>query len=750
LILGSGRAFFLAASLAVTALAAHQALGVRQDESNASMNSTRDAERRAEENFRRDFGDDEIVVVSLTRPDLLGETGIAALRGLATRIAAIDGVRRVTSLANISQIVGGPDGAEPAPVLPDPAPPEGLRAAVERAIAANPHLTGLLISKDWRTAAVVIEIEDRTADHTYRARLVESLRAIQAAPRPDGEAIHLTGITVQKYDTQRLVRRDQSIVIPLSVLILAAALAVVTRSVVGVVLPLLVTGVTTVWTVGLYAAIGLRVNVITSLLPPLLLVLSVTTAIHLYQEWVAPGPANRDRAGWIRPILRDFVAPCFMTALTTAIGLGSLAVSNIPAVRLFGVFGAFGIMLSFALNFTLLPAILSYLDPPPPRPRRAGVLLDSALDAVARLAVRRPALMFLAAVVPTVAAIVALPAIHNNTDLVRFLRPGEPLVRDTRFIDRTIGGANAIDLVIERRDGKPLTGIDDVRRIAAFVDRVRALPAVTGAFALTDLLQQLQRAEKRLAAPALPDDPEDLLALFDLLDAAEDQDDIRRVMTPDVRRARITLRLRAIGTEEAEGLLDQVVRSARDLLGEDRVMTPTGGFYKVTVDSNRLVAGQVRSFGLALALVLLVIGVTLKSTRLLIAAILPNVVPILWTAGIMGWAGIDLSTATTMVASVVLGIAVDDAIHYLARFRREYRGDLEEAVRRTTRTTGRVLVMTSAVLTFGFWVGGLSSFRPTVYFSLLSGVTMLTALICTIALLPAILRVLHAEREVSR
>ena len=93
---------------------------------------------------------------------------------------------------------------------------------------------------------------------------------------------------------------------------------------------------------------------------------------------------------------------------------------------------------------------------------------------------------------------------------------------------------------------------------------------------------------------------------------------------------------------------------------------------------------------------------------------------------------------------------MDDAIHYLARFRREYTGDLESAVRRTTRTTGRVLVMTSVVLTLGFWVGGLSSFRPTVYFSLLSGVTMLTALICTIALLPAILRVLHAEPGVAR
>jgi hypothetical protein len=745
----------------VTALAAFFASGARQDDDNASMNSRRSADRRAEEIFRREFGGDEIMVVSLTHPDLLSERGIAALGELTARLAALPGVHRATSLANVRQIVSGPDGAEPAPLLPESASADRFRQAVLRAIDANPHLTGLLISQDRRTAAVVVEIEERAGDGAYRARLVEALRSIQAGPRPEGGEIHLTGITAQKYDTTRLVSRDQAIVLPLSALILGAALAVVTRSAAGVLLPLAVTGVTTLWSLGLYSALGLRVNVITSLLPPLLLVLSVTTAIHLFQEWVARGPAAGDaaaatpghepatRAARLRPILRDFVAPCFMTSLTTAIGLGSLAVSDIPAVRLFGIFGAFGIMLSFALNFTLLPAVLSYLDPPPPRPRRAGAALDGALDSVARLAVRRPAIIFLAALPPTIAAAALLPAIRNNTDLIRFLRPSEPLVRDTRFIDRAIGGANAIDLMIERDDGAPLSDLDGIRRLDAFVGRLRALPAVTGAFALTDLLKQLHRAEARLEAPALPDDPEELLALFDLLDAAEDPQDIRRVMSADARLARLTLRLRAIGTQEAEGLLREVDAAATELLGPAFVVTPTGGFYKVTVDSNRLVAGQVRSFGLALGLVLLVIGATLRSGKLLIAAILPNVVPILWTAGIMGAFGIDLSTATTMVASVVLGIAVDDAIHYLARFRREYAGDLEGAVRRTTRTTGRVLVMTSVVLTLGFWVGTLSSFRPTVYFSLLSGVTMLTALICTIALLPAILRVLHAEAAVG-
>ena len=750
LVLGRGRPLLFAAMLALLLPCGWHAMGARREQSTASMNSARAAEQRAEVEFRRDFGSDEVIIVALTHPDLLGPGGLATIAALTSRIAALDGVRRATSLANVRQIVAGPDGALPAPLLPDALPQgEAGAAAVRRALDANPHLTGLLIAADRRTAAIVVEVEDRAGDDAYRARLVNDLRAMQDEARSQGFALYVTGMTLQKHDTTHLVGRDQVVMLSLAVLMLAVALAVVTRHVAGVILPLLVTGVTVVVTLGLYAALGYQVNVITSLLPPLLLVLSTTTAIHLFQEWAALGPRIADRTDRLRHILRFLLAPCFMTSLTTAIGLGSLMVSDIPAVRLFGAFGAFGIMLSFVLNFTLMPAVLSFLDPPVVTRRRAGVAVETALAAAARAAVRRPGRVFLAATVPTVLALAGLPMIRNNTDLLRFLREDQPLVRDTRVIDQALGGANAIDLVIERRDGRPLTDIDDVRRLEMFAAAVRRQPGVTGTLALTDLLAQLNRAEQRLDRLALPGDGGQLAGLFDLLDAATDQADIRRVMTPDVRRTRINVRLHAIGTLEAATLLAGIDLSGRAILGPGYQVTPIGGFYKVTIDSNRLVAGQVKSFGLALALMLLVIGVTLRSWRLLVAAILPNVVPILWTMGTMGWLGIDLSTATTMVASVVLGIAVDDAIHYLARFRSEFTGDLEGAVDRTTRITGQVLTVTTVVLTLGFWVGTLSSFKPTVYFSLLSGLTMVTALICTITLLPACLRVLHAEREVT-
>jgi uncharacterized protein len=747
LVLGRGRPFFFAAMAAITVPSAWLALEVRQEQSTASMNSALPEERRAEADFRRDFGGDEVIVVAMSRPDPIGPEGIAVLGELTERIGGLDGVRHATSLANVRQIVAGPDGAEAAPLVPEPRPPVSeFAAVVRRALDANPHLTGLLISADRATAAIVVEVEDRPDDDAYRARLVQALRAMEEEVRPRGVTLYITGITVQKYDTNRLVGHDRRVLLPLAALMLALALAAATRRVAGVALPLLVTGVTVVITVGLYALLGYQVNVITSLLPPLLLVLSTTTAIHLYEDWAEDGAHGADRIARLRGILRFFLAPCFMTSLTSAIGLGSLVTSDIPAVRLFGAFGAFGIMLSFAVNFTLLPAVLSLMKPPAALHRGGGVSIERVLTAAARLAVRRPGTVFLVASVPTVLALAGMPMIRNNTDLLRFLREDEPLVRDTRFIDRSLGGASAIDLVVARVDGRPITGLDDVRRLQAFGDAVRRQPDVTGILGLTDLLVQLNRAEHGLDRLALPDDAEQMAGLFDLLDAAPDQTDIRRVLTADARRTRLSVRLHAIGTRAAAGFLDAVDAAGRSALGPEYRVTPVGEFHKVTIDSNRLVTGQVQSFGTALALVLLVVGALLRSWRLVVAALLPNIVPIVWTIGTMGWLGIDLSTATTMVASVVLGLAVDDAIHYLTRFRSEFAGDLEATIDLTARGTGRVLTITTVTLTLGFWVGVLSSFRPTVHFSLLTGLTMITSQVCTVLLLPACLRVLHADR----
>src|SRR6185503_2417874 len=182
--------------------------------------------------------------------------------------------------------------------------------------------------------------------------------------------------------------------------------------------------------------------------------------------------------------------------------------------------------------------------------------------------------------------------------------------------------------------------------------------------------------------------------------------------------------------------------------GPEYTLVPTGALYHVVRDSTRLVRQQVSSFGTAIVLVVLAIGLLFRSLTFTVLALIPNVMPILWTGGLMGFAGIELSTGTAMIASAVLGLVVDDTIYYLAHYRHAYRGVAVAAIHETARAVGAPITPASVSLVLGFWVGALGSFQPTIYFSLLTGLTMITGVACDLLVLPASL--VAAERLAKR
>jgi predicted RND superfamily exporter protein len=284
-LLTRGRAPFLGALFALTAFFALHAARVGVETNNESLNTQDPAQAARYERFKATFGSDEDLLLAVSHPRLLEPEGLALVEELTTRIARIDGVRRVFSLSNAQQIVAGEDGAEMAPVVAPPFDDPALARRVASAIDRSPGLTGLFVSADRRVAGLLIEIEDRPGDERYRAAIIDALRAIIAEPRAPGVSLHLTGIAVQKHDVSAYIGRDQRLLMPLAVVVLAAVLAVFFRSALGVLLPLGVMGVTSAWTLGFYQLAGFELNAITGLLPPVLMVLSLAVSIHLIQGW---------------------------------------------------------------------------------------------------------------------------------------------------------------------------------------------------------------------------------------------------------------------------------------------------------------------------------------------------------------------------------------------------------------------------------------------------------------------------------
>lgn len=739
-LLTRGRAVYLLTLLVLTGWLAVHAAGVGLEHDNESLTADDPEAAAAWERFRAVFGDEEDVLVAVSMPDLLAPRGLAVVAALGERLGALDGVHGVLSVANARRLASGPDGPVDVPLLPSP---DAAPDAVRHALADNDELARILVSRDGRTAGIVVQLEHRPDDPEMRSRVIDAIRAEAAALRADGATLRLTGLPVQKHDVTELVARDQRVLIPVSLVVLGATLWAFFRRPLGVVLPLAVTALTVVWTVGAYALAGLRMNAITALLPPTLMVLSLAVSVHLLEGWLEEGSIDGEAPHPLERILRVWHRlrfPCVFCAVTTAFGFGSLATSEIPAVREFGLFTALGVLLSVVIGMTLVPVALTWCRPPDrPVLGREHPWMTRLLAWAAHVATSRPGAVLLGAVAITAASFVGIAHVRNNTDLVRFLSADAPLRRDTLFVDEHLTGTLGLELLVTRADGRPLTRPDDVRRLAAFERALLAHPPVTAAPSVLGALRQVQRAEHPDGGLALPDADADVENAFDLLAAAGDDPLVRRLVPPDVRTVRFRVHLRAVGTSVAAPLVDAVLAEAATMLGPAYRVEATGPYLHVARDSNRLVASQVKSFGLAVVLVFLSIGLLFRSAAATLTAMIPNVIPILWTGGLMGAAGIDLSSGTAMIASAVLGVVVDDTIHYLTGYTRAYRGDPVAAVRATTTSVGTALFVNNVVLVLGFWVGAFGSFKPTIYFSLLSGFTMVTGMICDLLVTPACL-----------
>lgn len=687
----------------LTVFFGYQCLGLRVEQDNRSMSANLAELETVEARFESLFHEGDGILIAASRPDLFSEAAKEDLRVLVEALEGISGIKEIHSLLDTD-------------------------------FAVVPSQVNLLVSPDRTTTGIHLLLEDFGEDPEALGLLVTGVQKVVADQGGKWTRLALSGLPLVKHEASRLVLRDQRIFSPLCFLILGIVLFFITRHFTGMALPLALAGLTIIWTLGLYAWCGERLNMITSLLPPVIMTLSASTAIHVYMEWLqSEEPDNRRR---ITGVIRKLTLPCLFASLTTVIGFLSLLLSDTPAVRLFGEYAAIGVAISFVVGMAGMAVALSFCRIPRDGHHREGFVgrsLSRLLANATELSLRHPRKVVIVTILLCAVGIGGAMRVESNTDLLQFLGEKSRLVSDTRYIDEHLTGTGVIELLISDREGEPINTPEGFRALASYEKAILALPHVRHTLGLVDLLPEdppPERFDPSLALVALAAQP-----------------GVSALASPDFRTMRLTVAVESIGTREGAVLIDSLREAAVEKLGDAYEVSETGGFHRIVAESNRLTASQIKSFGVALVFILLSIGVIFRSFQFTALAFLPNVTPLLLTAAIMGFGGIDLSTGTSMIASVMIGIAVDDTIHFMAAFRRSYQGNGDETIRETMKSTGLSLVATTLALSLGFWVAIFGSFEPTVLFALLSGITMWFALAFDLVVLPACLKLAYDRWE---
>lgn len=694
------------------------------------------------ERARQLLGSDEPFVVALGADDVFAPEALARIGRLSARLRALAHVHHVVSLTTVPDVRSAGGDIEVVPLLEDVPADPAARAALRARVLASPLYRGTLVSEDARTAAIFVypeRLDDAALVASGLADRIEAVAREEAGPA----AVWISGIPYATARLSDLLLRELALLLPATVLVLCGVLAVAFRTATGVLVPIATVSLALVWTLGVLAWLGLRLDLVTTILPPLVVTVGFAYAMHVVAEFgalqnaAAAAPDRRGRLAIARAALDDVGVPVLLAGLTTAVGFASLALSPIVAIRRFGLFAMLGVAFAVLAALTFTPAVLALGRGRALRPPRSGDWIDRLAEALARLAWTRRRAVIAVALAAIGMSLLAARGIETSTEFVGNLDPGAPLRVAFEAVNERLGGANLIQIPVQGDAPETFLEPANLRALEALQGWLAQQPEVGGTLSLVDTVKLLNQAlhDGDPAAYAVPETRRQVHQL--LLFGANDE--MSRLVDAQYRTANLVVRS-TVG--DSRGVADLVARIDAQLAALPPGLRgePTGNVVLLGESIDDLSRGQWSSLVAAFAAIYLCLAALFTSWRVGLLALFPNVVPIALYYGALGVSGIPLNPWTSLIGSIALGIAADDTIHFMARFNTEARrlADERRALLASLRAVLRPVTFTLVGLCLGFAVLAFSELRSQAQFGLLAAATLALGWVADVTVTPAL------------
>jgi len=689
--------------------------------------------------LRQRFPSEEVLIALFQGDAIFSDAFLLGVHRASTRVENHPMVERVLSVTTMETIISTDDGFAVKALVDGTNPASETsdywraRAMMDRAAA------GFLVARDGSAHALVVRPRG-TVDSLHR---LEVQQAVQAAIEEAGLGASLTAVAGPiPLDVAQLraMLRDNAVFVPGVLLLGLALLWLLFRRWQVLVLAAMTIVPATLTSMAVIILLGQAFNLISTITAPLISAISVAALMHLFN-----GLHQADRKGYsgrarVEHALRMVHKPILFTSLTTAAGLLSLSLSPIQPIATLGLAAAAGVVMIYLMVIWLLPAIILRWDHGSRR-QPTGYLryLDHVTRALSRFALRRPGVVI---GVTALALVLGIPQIRHitvETDLYQFFDSQHALTQATSRVESALGGVMALEVVFDSENRAGFQDPEQLRVIQRFQQWLSRQPEVDHTYSLVNVVEDMHQAfhEADPAYRVLPDS-QPVIAQYLLI---HDGRDLHDIVDREFQRTRLTMSVNTHGAREVASLINRTTEAFADsdLSG---ISWNFAGAGRLFAEQERLlVEGQIKSLG---AITLLIFGFMYLLWRSLPAAalcMLPNAAPILFVFISMGLFGYWLDAGTAMIASVAVGIAVDDTIHlyYAYRVRRRRGAGTVFAIARAMRETGRALCATTMILCLQFLLLATSDFQPTQAFGLLTAGALAAALLFDLLLLPAVL-----------
>lgn len=720
--------------------------------------------------FAERFGrEDNLAPLLVETDDIFDPEVLGPIRDLTYELRRHDEIEEAHSVATLS--LPRPDAVSAQPHLAEPEYPDDpdelvrgpdleddqIEQLAEYA-RAEPLIAERLVNAEADRGLIAIWVDPDIQDATDLEEILADVdRIVDRYEFPADVSLHSVGLPPLRVEIVEQLRSEQLLFLPLTGLVLLAVLLFLFRRPGPVLLPMATVVIAATATVGAMVVTGSDINIINHILPTLVVVIGVADGIHMVTRQAEEVGLGNSHTDAIKTMVRHTGAACLLTTSTTAVGFLSLLIADTSILRDFGWQAAMGMGFAYLATLFFLSAGLTWVKPvgrnsygpdstgPPP-------LLERALMAVGDRIVARPWTAVTISLLVAGAMGLMAKDMDVDTYVMDILQEDHQLREATETVEQQMGGVMPMEISLEARDETTFRRADVYRKVARLQDYADDQSPVLSTESYVDYMQAARVAvlgdqDERDVLPNSRDEIEQLLVI--IADAPDADDDLSNFVTSDWRNARILTRVDDSGANAHLEVAEDLEAHLEEMFGDDDNIDYqiTGDAYVAAYSLSAFVRDLSLSLGIALVIIFGMMTVAFRSLKIGLVSLLPNTIPLLMAAGYMGWAGINLDSTTVIIFAIGLGIAVDDSVHFFARFVEEYnrRTDLREAILQTYLGAGRAIMITSLLLLTGMGIISLSAFVPTTYFATLLAIVVAGAILADLLLLPAVLYLVYSK-----
>jgi predicted RND superfamily exporter protein len=574
--------------------------------------------------------------------------------------------------------------------------------------------------------------------------------------------VHFSGLPYIRTVTSDRIQKEMQFFLVGSVLLSALILLIFFRSVSAMLLSLAVVIIGVIWSVGVLDLSGYKITILTALIPPLVVVIGVPNCIYFLNKFHSTYMETGNKKQAIIAMIGKMGVVTLFCNIAAAIGFAVFALTRSAILKEFGVVAGISIMLLFFISLVLIPVVLNLLPPPKERHTKYldNALLQGWLDRLERWSVNHRKPIYGVTAIVLVLAIAGMFHLQSVGHIVDDLPRNDKVYTDLKFFEQHFKGVMPLEIVVDTKKKYGVTrNLNNLNKIDSLVQYLSAQPYIGKPLTITEGLKFAKQAffEGDSTFYIMPGE-NDLLALKPYLSSNNDSTAsknsfsklVNNFMDSDKQQARISVSMKDIGSARLPVVLDSIQQKTHQLFDSSKYDVQFTGTSVTFLEGSRFIINGLKdSVFWAFLLIALCMLYLFRSGRILLCSLIPNVIPLVITAGVMGWAGIPLKPSTVLIFSVALGIAIDITIRFLVNYKQQLKGsgNVHQTVIETIHSTGLSIIYTSIVLIAGFVIFCFSGFGGTKALGWLTSLTLVTATLANLVLLPALLISFYKKKE---